>query len=240
MTDEPLAARVARVRALALSVEQAMRRRPGPIADPNAWSRVLRGPLTEKVVARFEENCGAKMPAAYRAFVRQVSAGGLGPGDGLLAIDDSLPASAARAGRAFRVQQDITAYADQDGGIDGTIQLTGDVRGGAFYLVMNGADAGSVQRLDPSGFLEAVEIDGQRADFLRWYEAWLDESLRYFEVYWSARRGAGDVTRAAAFPARWYRPLEDVSEVDAARGRRQRRREDEKEGSRSAGHGRVS
>lgn len=114
-------------------------------------------------LAAFERERGWTLPETFRDFVATLGASGAGPFYGLL------PLSEWETGLYHRDKLDGAALTlvDQGCGNYGLLMRTGERRGHVVYL----SDTGNVYWPKP-------------ADFVSWYERWLDEILWDYHVVW--------------------------------------------------------
>jgi hypothetical protein len=170
--------------------------------------------LTEAEVRALERQHGIELPEAFRTFVTQVGASGVGPYYGIvrperwaevLNGDVAMPDFAARPSvwTADLPRDDATwerVSAGMDEPFQGSIMIA--AQGCAYYatLVVTGRERGRVMYICLDG---AVPFFPENPDFLSWYERWLDELLWGFRHSWYGMGMPGDeptLARAAGTP----------------------------------------
>jgi hypothetical protein len=197
-SDPGLTARLERV---AAKLARAAKRRGEPVMFGASAHRFRLGPpLAESQVAEFERQHGVSLPEDYRAFITRVGDGGpgrhggAGPYYGLHPLRDwavslwDLPTPTTLAtpfpvepGRAF---QDWPAEVvpDEDGEpYTGTIALSDQGCGYYCILVVTGPGRGRVTETSDLRTGPRFTAD---ADFLAWYERWLDAVLAGDKHFW--------------------------------------------------------
>lgn len=145
-------------------------------------------PLTEDAIAAVEVRCGCALPDGYRAFLRHVGNGGVGPpAYGLLPLGetpDNMSAAESQAWiesrRVLRPFPFTNPWVWEDGDSsdegtreqveDGTLHLGTDGCAQYWLLVVSGPERGNVWMLADVGITHTVP----KRDFLQWYEDWLD------------------------------------------------------------------
>ena len=160
--------------------------------------------MAEEEIAAFEAHAGLRLPAAYRDFLAQVGHGGAGPYYGLAALpaepdpqalgtspivtlDPAQPAYASLRAAMEAEGDDDAVYDRLEARYRGGVLFLGEQGCGLYHaLVLNGEARGRVVYL-----AEDIELEGRpflchEADFLDWYERWLDEVI------------AGDLTQGDA------------------------------------------
>lgn len=199
-------------RILAKLAEVRQRQVPGFGFEKHRYA--LNPPATEATVAAFEAEHGVALPTGYRRFVTEAGDGGAGPYYGLLPlvawnghrIDEGVDRflawpSPLRPGLAGGNDWLDAAGLTYDGALQGTLNL---VHQGCTYhslLVVTGPYRGRVVNAD-------LDMTGppwftRDADFLAWYERWLDELLWGYDTTWFGRGLPGreaDVVAALRVP----------------------------------------
>ncbi|MFD9376964.1 HEAT repeat domain-containing protein [Streptomyces sp. NPDC059999] len=159
-----------------------------PVPRPRTFVRAPGGrrlgpPLSEQRVAAFEAVHGARLPSAYRTFLREVGNGGIGPDYGLLPLTRwnvrDIPDARQQLGRPFAldptggIPEQWALCADQVDPYAGTHPV---VHRGCLemtLLVITGPARGRL--LDANlGDLATPPTFRPQPDFLSWYEHWLD------------------------------------------------------------------
>jgi hypothetical protein len=160
----------------------------------------LGAPLPEAVVAEFEERHEVALPPAYRLFVTELSDGGAGPGYRLLRLsascdEDCQPGHLTRPSPYLpgpRYPGDWKQRYEEPPGRPGRVFLPGTLdiayHGCTLYtqLVVTGPARGRLFNLDYGGSLGPYVVED--ADFLAWYERWLDEVVAGFDTGWFGER----------------------------------------------------
>jgi hypothetical protein len=150
-------------------------------------------PLPEEAVATFERQHSVILPADYRGFVTTVGHGGpgryggAGPYYGLHSLDDwaiglwQMPEAdtlakpfRAEPGRVYNDWLADVGCSDADEPYTGTLALSDQGCGYLAILVVSGTASGRVTDTFDSPNGPAFTSD---ADFLTWYERWLDAVL---------------------------------------------------------------
>jgi len=145
-------------------------------------------PLTEDAIAAFEARCGCTLPEGYRAFLRHVGNGGVGPASygvlplGATPVDMSAAESQAwvelqRVQRPFPFTKpwvwedgDRSDEGTREQVEDGTLLLGTDGCAQYWLLVVSGPERGNVWMLADVG----ITPTAPKRDFLQWFEDWLD------------------------------------------------------------------
>ncbi|MGI5521618.1 hypothetical protein ACQEUX_11740 [Micromonospora sp. CA-259024] len=169
-------------------------------ALPPTEKAVLNPVLTEQQVSGFEDLHGIRLPEEFRQFVTRIGHGGYGPACGLLSMDRWIPrrmAVHAKLTDPFPLAPDsyVSAWSGDEGGptlpFPGTIAVVWG--GGAQYtlLVVTGSGRGRlVEVFTGSDVVPHFHTD---ADFLAWYERWLDFTLAgHDDLTWFSHQMAGD------------------------------------------------
>jgi hypothetical protein len=159
----------------------------------------LGAPLPEAVVAEFEERHEVALPPAYRLFVTELGDGGAGPGYSLTRLSASCD-TRCQPGHLLRPSPylpgpryfgDWEERHEEPPGPDGmylpgTLEVAG--HGCSLYtrLVVTGPARGRLFNLDCGGSLGPYVVED--ADFLAWYERWLDEAVAGYDVGWFGER----------------------------------------------------
>ncbi len=160
---------------------------------------VLGAPLSEAVVAEFEERHEVTLPPAFRLFVTELGNGGAGPGYGLCRLVPSCcvyrrsvhlaqPSPYLPGPRYFgdwgRRYEDPSGT---DGSfLRGTLEVAHHGCSLVTRLVVTGPARGRLFNLDTEGPIGPYVVED--ADFLAWYERWLDEAVAGYDVGWFGER----------------------------------------------------
>jgi uncharacterized protein (TIGR02996 family) len=175
-------------------IKDKVRRAPEshPLYDARATHRGrLHRPLGEDELAAFEREHRVTLPEEYRAFLRDVGNGGLGPGYGLSPLVGGDYTGAAEGGLdkpfpfTFRTWNGEEDFTDQPGVL---YLATPDEPWASVYLVVTGEDRGLVwgfghcgggwfPQSPICGDDQAATVEDLPRRFLRWYEDWLDRLL---------------------------------------------------------------
>jgi hypothetical protein len=160
-------------------------------------------PVTEHEVAGFEARHGIALPIEYRAFLTEIGNGGpsewggAGPFWGLLPLErwDDVLSEGTRAdvlATAFPVPpgheygpdwlSEVGLADDGEEWFPGAIALAHIGSGDLAVLVVTGPGRGRVAYVSWDAYVRAPAYTGD-ADFLAWYERWLDAALEG-ERYW--------------------------------------------------------
>ena len=144
--------------------------------------------VPDDAIAAFEARCGCALPDDYRAFLRHVGNGGVGPpAYGLLPLGETPEHMAAEAARPWaelrRVRRPFPftrPWVWEDGDpsdegtreqvADGTLHLGTDGCAQYWLLVASGPERGNVWMLADVG----ITPTAPKRDFLQWFEDWLD------------------------------------------------------------------
>ncbi|GAA4608588.1 hypothetical protein BJY16_006917 [Actinoplanes octamycinicus] len=177
--------------------------------------------LPESVVVEFEERHEVELPVAYRRFLVELGNGGAGPGYGLTPLEKACggcrPGHLTRPspylpGRDYECDW-VIRYEDPWGPesvfLPGTLNVAGHGCSLVTHMTITGPARGRMFNLDSGGLptrsnAPAMVAD---ADFLAWYERWLDETLAGSEVGQSG-------VRVAAMPT----PLEEAGLLEVLAG----------------------
>ncbi|MFI7650812.1 hypothetical protein ACIBTZ_32785 [Micromonospora sp. NPDC049460] len=169
-------------------------------ALPSTEKAVLNPILTEQQVSGFEDLHGIRLPEEFRQFVTRIGHGGYGPTYGLLSMDRWIPPRMEVHGKLaepfpFAPDSYVSAWSGGEGGptlpYPGTIAV---VWGGCTQytlLVVTGSGRGRlVEVIAGSDVVPHFHTD---ADFLAWYERWLDFTLAgHRDLTWFSHQMAGD------------------------------------------------
>lgn len=159
----------------------------------------LGAPLPEAVVADFEARHGVLLPQEYRLFLTELGDGGAGPGYRLLRLGESCD-RVCRPGHLTRASPYLPGprypgdwaerYEDPPGSdqnfLRGTLAIAD--HGCSLYtrLIVTGPARGRLFNLDVEGHVGPYVVED--ADFLAWYERWLDEAVAGYDVGWFGER----------------------------------------------------
>jgi hypothetical protein len=159
----------------------------------------LGAPLPEVVVTEFEERHEVALPPAYRLFVTGLGDGGAGPGYHLSSLSTScrsgcLPGHLARPSPYLPGPRYLgdweQRYEDPPGPdrmfLRGTLQVSDHGCTLVTRLVVTGPARGRLLNLDCDGPAGPYVVED--ADFLAWYERWLDEAVAGYDVGWFGER----------------------------------------------------
>ncbi|MCC6809285.1 MAG: SMI1/KNR4 family protein [Deltaproteobacteria bacterium] len=137
-------------------------------------------PLGEAEIAALEAQIGAPLPSDYRAYLRDVSGGGAGPGYGLLSPLGA-PQRALAAGELAWAEGGSSAVPPR-----GALALAHAGCGNMWLLGIRGARAGEVW-IDGAG--SDLKTRRAFASFDAWYRGWLDAAVRDVADFcqWDAR-----------------------------------------------------
>ncbi len=171
---------------------------PSHVFGAEAHGFRLGAPLPEAVVAEFEERHEVALPPAYRLFVTELGDGGAGPGY-LSRLGESCD-SPCRAGHLARPSPYLPGpryFGDWEERHEtppgpGHVLLPGTLEaanhGCSLYthLVVTGPARGRLFNVDCGGSLGPYVVED--ADFLAWYERWLDEAAAGYHIGWFGER----------------------------------------------------
>jgi uncharacterized protein (TIGR02996 family) len=143
--------------------------------------------LTKDAVVSFEQRLGVQIPGEYRAFVLRVGNGGAGPEYGVHPLRADWDIDGRLLDRPFPITneqtRDIIARQRQeyyrpelDYPLPGCLELADAGCGIVAVLVVVGEQRGTVW-YGGDGLSPCASPDGRQANFLQWYESWLDHSL---------------------------------------------------------------
>ncbi|MFD0857005.1 HEAT repeat domain-containing protein [Actinomadura adrarensis] len=183
--------------------------RLGRIADKLAAARVkplppkafgveahgfkLDPPLPEAAVAEFEERHEVTLPAGYRLFITELGAGGAGPGYRMSRLGTSC-CTYRRSGHLAKPSPYLPGprytgdweqrYEDPPGPdrgfLLGTLEVADHGCSLSTKLIVTGPARGRLFNLDSDGWIGPYVVED--ADFLSWYERWLDEAVAGYDV----------------------------------------------------------
>lgn len=150
-------------------------------------------PLSEATVVEFERRHGVVLPTSYRLFVTTIGHGGAGPGVGLTALDVDCcvrdPSGHLATPSPYlpgpRYGEDWETVFEQPWSaarmfLPGTLTVAGHGCSLVSCLVVTGPARGRVMNLDHEGPVGPYIVED--ADFLAWYERWLDEATAGYDV----------------------------------------------------------
>lgn len=158
-------------------------------------------PLSEAVVAEFEERHEVTLPPAYRLFVTELGDGGAGPGYGLSRLAPSCCVYR-RSGHLAQPSPYLPGprysgdweqrYEDPPDTdrifLRGTLEIANHGCSLATRLVVTGPARGRLFNLDEGSIGGPGPYVMEDADFLAWYERWLDEAVAGYNVDWFGER----------------------------------------------------
>ena len=132
-------------------------------------------PVSPERMAEVEKELGVVFPTELRNYYLEVGNGGAGPDTGIWPIEDL---------QHFRPQQDWPGidYIDDadewesESRISGATTIMGRYYAHDNLIVMNGPDAGQIIAYDPLHFIFV-----ENESLIALYEAWLDESIGYYD-----------------------------------------------------------
>jgi hypothetical protein len=144
--------------------------------------------LSEEELIAFEREHRIMLPEEYRAFLRCVGNGGLGPGDGLSSLAEVTEGGAMTGGLDEPFPFSFRSWDGEErfSGEPGVLYLaTPDEPWASVYLVVTGEDRGLMWGFGHihGGWIpqaptcegdQAATVDRPPRTFLRWYEDWLD------------------------------------------------------------------
>ncbi|GAA2404548.1 hypothetical protein GCM10010191_10350 [Actinomadura vinacea] len=156
-------------------------------------------PLPEAMAAEFEERHEVALPAAYRLFVTELGDGGAGPGYGLCRLSTSCCAHR-RSGHLAQPSPYLPGprypgdweqrYEDPPGSdrifLRGTLEIAHHGCSLVTRLIVTGSARGRLLNLDQEGPVGPYVVED--ADFLAWYERWLDEAIAGYDIGWFGER----------------------------------------------------
>jgi hypothetical protein len=159
----------------------------------------LGNPLPEAVVAEFEERHEVALPPAYRLFVTELGDGGAGPGYHLSQLSAACymgcpPGHLVRPSPYLpgpRYPEDWEQRHEEPPGPDrtflpGTLTIAHHGCTLVTQLVVTGPARGRLLNLDSWGSTGPYVVED--ADFLAWYERWLDEAVAGYDIGWFGER----------------------------------------------------
>jgi hypothetical protein len=169
-------------------------------ALPSTEKAVLNPVLTEQQVSGFEDLHGIRLPEEFRQFVTRIGHGGYGPTYGLLSMDRWIPPRMEVHGKLaepfpFAPDSYVSAWSGGEGGptlpYPGTITVAWGGCTQYTLLVVTGSGRGRlVEVIAGSDVVPHFHTD---ADFLAWYERWLDFTLAgHRDLTWFSHQMAGD------------------------------------------------
>jgi hypothetical protein len=175
------------------------------IFDASRHQYNLNPPLAPERVVEIEQAIGISLPEQYRKFVIEFANGGAGPDHGIHPLERVVnPKLVSRKvlesiARPFPVPRDVDAMRELGWLPPGTLEVAEIGCGGAYHLVLSGADRGYVWVVNPDGdwspelsdeshlqgdtiesYLDAAinSPNALKLEFIDWYVKWLDDSLR--------------------------------------------------------------
>ncbi|MDX6741413.1 HEAT repeat domain-containing protein [Actinocorallia sp. A-T 12471] len=172
----------------------------------------LNAALPEADVAAFEAEHGVRLPAAYRAFVTGFGDGGAGPDLGVLPLRRAWAEVVADLdGHLAKPSPFVPGRRYDDEWCEEFLEREGDDAeyyrgalavnhgGGGIYtlLVVTGPARGRLVRVDAAEHSAPRVLED--ADFLAWYERWLDELLAGYDLrYFALKLPGGEAEFLAA------------------------------------------
>lgn len=162
---------------------------------------VVGPPLSEAVVAEFEERHEVSLPPAYRLFVTELGGEGAGPGYGLCRLELSCCAyrrsghlaqpSPYLPGPRYPVdweQRHENPPGPGQNFLRGTLAVAAHGCSLTTQLIVTGPARGRLFNLDGGSLGGAAPYVVEDVDFLAWYERWLDEAVAGYDVGWFGER----------------------------------------------------
>jgi hypothetical protein len=160
----------------------------------------LNAPAPEVTVAKFEERHEIVLPPPYRMFVTELGNGGAGPGYRMRRLVDSCGAGQCRRGHLAEPSPYLPGpryfgdweqrYEDPPGAdrnfLRGTLRIADHGCSLFTQLIVTGPARGRLFNLDGEGPVGPYVVED--ADFLAWYERWLDEAVAGYDVGWFGER----------------------------------------------------
>ena len=159
----------------------------------------LETPLPEAAVAEFEERHEVALPAPYRLFVTELGDGGAGPGYHLSKLSAAcdmgcLSGHLVRPSPYLpgpRYPEDWEQRHEEPPGPDrtflpGTLTIAHHGCSLVTQLVVTGPARGRLLNLDCGASTGPYVVED--ADFLAWYERWLDEAAAGYDIGWFGER----------------------------------------------------
>ncbi|MEV0568200.1 HEAT repeat domain-containing protein [Dactylosporangium sp. NPDC050588] len=165
---------------------------------------VLEPPAPEAAVTAFEERHEVTLPPAYRLFVTELGGGGAGPGYWTCDLSEECWAGQCPPGHLAEPSPYLPGpryfgdwqqrYEDPPGPdrnfLQGTVSVAAYGCGLLTQLVVTGRARGRLFNVDVDS--EAGPYVVEDADFLAWYERWLDEAVAGHDVGWFGERSEVD------------------------------------------------
>ncbi|WP_314588304.1 SMI1/KNR4 family protein [Paenibacillus terrigena] len=163
----------------------------------------LNDPLILAEVERFEQEHGIKLPESYVDFVTELGNGGAGPYYGIhrlgakQAIDLDLIGQPSALNP--RNKLDVSGWSE-DGLADDCVDDEEEKYPGLLNIGEQGCSYETMLMItgDYRGKVIYIDLDSQKtfftyeANFLDWYERWLDETIAGYESAWFGMRRGGD------------------------------------------------
>ncbi|MFV2172629.1 hypothetical protein [Actinomadura sp. LOL_011] len=156
-------------------------------------------PLPEAVVAEFEERHEVELPPAYRLFITELGADGAGPGYRFCRLDTACcadhgtghlaqPSPYLPGPRYFGdwEQRHEDPPGPNQNYLRGTLQVAAHGCSLVTHLTVTGEARGRLINLDDEGPVGPYVVED--ADFLAWYERWLDEAAAGYDTGWFGER----------------------------------------------------
>jgi HEAT repeat protein len=163
----------------------------------------LAPPLPPAEAAQFEAAHRIALPPAYRRFITELGNGGAGPSYGLLPLSQGCAEASGTSDRLAEPSyfapgthfedtwwDERCDAEDEEAPLRGCLAIVHHGCTGYSYLVVTGTAAGRMVNLDYNGV--PVPYVTEDADFLAWYERWLDELLAGYTVTEFGRKLPGD------------------------------------------------
>ncbi|WP_234414359.1 SMI1/KNR4 family protein [Paenibacillus sp. CAA11] len=187
-------------------------------ADPNyeafgakAHQYKLNAPLEPEALRRFEQIHGIILPEQYAAFLTEIGNGGAGPYYGIHPLGTKQSIDLDRVGLPSTLSPvshteiiegghsydsyDLDSMGDEEyeafiaERVQGLLNIGEQGCSYETMLVVTGAYRGKVVYLELDGYRSFFTYE---ANFLDWYERWLDETIAGYESSWFGLRRGGD------------------------------------------------
>jgi hypothetical protein len=156
--------------------------------------------LTEQQVSDFEDLHGIRLPEEFRQFITRISHGGYGPCEGLLSMDRWTPSRMRVNGQLaapfpFAPDSYVSAWRGEEDGP--TLPFPGTIAvgwaGGSQYTLLVVTGSGRGRLVEVFAGSDVVPHFHTDADFLAWYERWLDFTLAgHRDLTWFSHQMAGN------------------------------------------------
>ncbi|MEV4132186.1 HEAT repeat domain-containing protein [Dactylosporangium sp. NPDC049742] len=165
---------------------------------------VLEPPVPEAAVTAFEERHEVTLPPAYRLFITELGAAGAGPGHEMPGLPQKCWDGGCRPGHLAEPSPYLPGpryfgdwqqrYEDPPGPVRnflrGTVSVAAHGCSLLTQLVVTGPARGRLFNVDFESEVGPYVVED--ADFLAWYERWLDEAVAGHYVGWFGERSEPD------------------------------------------------